>query len=148
MIQRKVKVVLMALAALVSVSSHAGFFLVDGKSRGASAAPSVEQDEPPVSGEKSEPATRRKMTGKFTVARCESSCVKDGGDFRALRINASIKTKDLDWMREMPKVVIMADGSLNGLKKAGSLQSLIGKRGVEIVAEGADVGYLLVREGD
>lgn len=149
------KTLLVAVVALVSMNAHAGFFLVDGKSRGEGAVPEAQSQVKPVA-----PEPKKKMLGSFTVTRCDAPCgapvVKEVAAPPAavektrfkLPLKSSIKAADLAVMREMSSVLIVADGSKVGLKKASAIKELIGKDGVSIKPDGAALGFVLIREGE
>lgn len=146
---------LVAVVALVSMNAHAGFFLVDGKSRGEVPTPEAQSPAKPVV-----PEPKKKMLGSFTVTRCDAPCgvpvVKEVSAQPAavekprfkLPLKSSIKASDLAVMREMTGVSIVADGSKAGLKKAAAIKELIGKDGVSIKPDGAASGFVLIREGE
>lgn len=149
------KTLLVAVVALVSMNAHAGFFLVDGKSRGEGAVPDA-----PVQTKPALVEPKKKMLGSFTVTRCDAPCgmpvVKEVAAPPAaiektrfkLPVKSSIKATDLAVMREMGRVSIVADGSKAGLKKALAIKELIGKDGVSIKPDGAASGFVLIREGE
>lgn len=150
------KTLLVAVVALVSMNAHAGFFLVDGKSRGEGAAPDATTQPKAAAVE-----PKKKMLGSFTVTRCDAPCgvpiVKEVTAPPAaavektrfkLPLKSSIKAADLAVMREMASVSIVADGSKAGLKKASAIKELIGKDGVSIKPDGAASGFVLIREGE
>lgn len=142
---------LVAVVALVSMNAHAGFFLVDGKSRGDGAVPESQGQTKPVV-----PEPKKKMLGSFTVTRCDAPCglpvVKEAPAIEKPRfklpLKSSIKAADLAVMREMGSVSIVADGSKAGLKKASAIKELIGRDGVSIKPDGAASGFVLIREGE
>ena len=144
------KTALCVVAAMIAAANaHAGFFLVDGKTRGKDVAPVVEPSPvaAPTKSVVAQPQAPAKagITGRFVVTRCDEPCRR--AELFKWKIGASVKTKDLGVMRGMTRVLIVADGSKAGNKKAAVIKELIGKEGVAIQPAGADAGYILIREG-
>lgn len=144
------KTISMAIAALfVASTANAGFFLVDGKTRGAAVKESMGEARL-IPGEAKD-APPRKVSGKFAFSRCETDCsapVAKPVALLRIPVNASVKAADLAKMKEMKRVLIQTDGTEQGRDKAVAIKDLIGKGSVLINAEGKEPGYLLIREGD